>query len=98
VRAAVCDDGVEITIADGGPGVPERDREAIFTPFFTTKEHSTGLGLAIAREFVRRQHAPGGRLPARLHGRMRQRGRRSPGTVRRRAGVYGRLPALVSHG
>ncbi len=52
VAATVRDGGVEITVADGGPGIPEGDREAIFTPFFTTKEHGTGLGLAIAREFV----------------------------------------------
>jgi signal transduction histidine kinase len=59
VRAEVRNGGAEITIADAGPGVPERDREAIFTPFFTTKEHGTGLGLAIAREFV---EAHGGTL------------------------------------
>jgi two-component system sensor histidine kinase TtrS len=39
--------------------VPQQDREAIFTPFFTTKEQGTGLGLAIAREFT---EAHGGRL------------------------------------
>jgi signal transduction histidine kinase len=59
VRAAAGDGDIEVTVADAGPGVPERDREAIFTPFFTTKEHGTGLGLAIAREFV---NAHGGRL------------------------------------
>jgi signal transduction histidine kinase len=59
VVATLRDGSVEITVADGGPGIPERDREAIFTPFFTTKEHGTGLGLAIAREFVR---AHGGTL------------------------------------
>lgn len=52
VRAAVRDGRVEIAIADHGPGIPERDQEAVFTPFFTTKEHGTGLGLAIARQFV----------------------------------------------
>jgi len=59
VRAGVRDGWAEIAIADTGPGVPEADREAIFTPFFTTKEHGTGLGLAIARGFV---EAHGGRL------------------------------------
>lgn len=64
VRAEVRDGGVEVTIADRGAGVPERDREAIFTPFFTTKEHGTGLGLAIAREFV---EAHGGTLTVEGH-------------------------------
>ena len=46
------DGGVEIEVCDQGPGVAAGDREAVFTPFFTTKEHGTGLGLAIAREFT----------------------------------------------
>jgi signal transduction histidine kinase len=59
VRAEVRNGGAEISITDCGPGIPEGDREAIFTPFFTTKEHGTGLGLAISREFV---EAHGGTL------------------------------------
>ena len=59
VRVAAHDGSAEIAIADGGTGVRPEDREAIFTPFFTTKEHGTGLGLAIAREFA---EAHGGRL------------------------------------
>lgn len=58
-RGEVADGVAEIVISDHGPGVPERDREAIFTPFFTTKEQGTGLGLAIAREFT---EAHGGTL------------------------------------
>jgi signal transduction histidine kinase len=59
VCAAQRNGGVEVAVSDQGPGVPERDREAVFTPFFTTKEHGTGLGLAIARQFT---EAHGGRL------------------------------------
>jgi signal transduction histidine kinase len=59
VDTRVRDHRAEISITDQGPGVPAPDREAIFTPFFTTKEHGTGLGLAIAREFT---EAHGGRL------------------------------------
>ncbi len=59
VQAIQSDGHVEIRVSDRGPGVPEKDREAVFTPFFTTKEHGTGLGLAIAREFT---DAHGGRL------------------------------------
>jgi signal transduction histidine kinase len=59
VRVAVRDGWAEVTVTDQGPGVPEPDREAVFTPFFTTKERGTGLGLAIARVFT---EAHGGRL------------------------------------
>lgn len=35
-----------IYVEDDGPGVPLKDREKIFEPFFTSKEKGTGLGLA----------------------------------------------------
>jgi len=53
VHAGAVDDGVEVSVADRGAGVAAAEREAIFAPFFTTKEQGTGLGLAIAREFAR---------------------------------------------
>lgn len=39
-----------ITIRDTGPGVPAEASE--FTPFFTTKPHGQGLGLALVREIL----------------------------------------------
>jgi len=51
--------GVEIEVADRGPGVPENLRERIFEPFFTTRSNGTGLGLAVARQIA---EAHGGRL------------------------------------
>ena len=44
---------VRIAVRDDGPGVPSALREKIFTPFFTTREKGTGLGLAFVREIVR---------------------------------------------
>jgi two-component system NtrC family sensor kinase len=38
---------VEITVSDTGGGIPEKDLDRIFDPFFTSKESGTGLGLAI---------------------------------------------------
>lgn len=35
---------------DNGPGVPEKLRESIFKPFFTTKAHGTGLGLSFVKK------------------------------------------------
>jgi signal transduction histidine kinase len=43
---------VEATIADEGCGIPECDKEEIFSPFFTTKRHGTGLGLSISKSIV----------------------------------------------
>lgn len=45
---------VRITVADTGPGVPERAREHLFKPFQgSVRRGGTGLGLAIAAELVR---------------------------------------------
>jgi PAS domain S-box-containing protein len=56
------DGGVEIRIADTGPGIPEPIRDKIFNPFFTTKPvgKGTGQGLAIARSVIVEKH--GGQL------------------------------------
>ncbi len=43
-------EGLEISVEDNGPGVPEEKREEIFKPFFTTKQKGTGLGLALAKK------------------------------------------------
>ena len=42
----------QIEVGDNGPGVPERMRQDIFLPFFTTKAEGTGVGLSLARQVV----------------------------------------------
>jgi C4-dicarboxylate-specific signal transduction histidine kinase len=51
IRIAVTGDryGVQIAVSDRGTGIPEQAREQLFHPFFTTKTHGTGLGLASSR-------------------------------------------------
>ena len=44
--------GVEVSVSDSGPGIAEAHRAQIFNPFFTTKLHGTGLGLASARSII----------------------------------------------
>jgi two-component system, NtrC family, sensor histidine kinase PilS len=39
-----------IDVIDRGPGIPPAVAERLFTPFYTTSEHGTGLGLYIAKQ------------------------------------------------
>src|SRR3569832_242473 len=52
LRAARDGARVRVHVEDDGAGVPTDLREKIFTPFFTTREKGTGLGLAFVREIV----------------------------------------------
>lgn len=40
---------VIVTVADRGPGIRAEDRRQVFEPFFTRKEHGTGLGLPVVQ-------------------------------------------------
>ncbi|WP_223292690.1 sensor histidine kinase [Breznakiella homolactica] len=41
-----------LSIKDAGKGIPESEQSKIFTPYFTTKESGTGLGLPIVERIV----------------------------------------------
>ena len=45
-------DGVQLVLADTGPGVPDTLREEIFNPFVTTKKTGVGLGLSIVSKII----------------------------------------------
>jgi signal transduction histidine kinase len=45
--------GLELTVWNTGPEVPEADRVRLFSPWFTTRSDGTGLGLAVTQRIVR---------------------------------------------
>jgi signal transduction histidine kinase len=46
-------DVVAVIVSDSGPGIPEAIIDKVATPFFTTKEDGSGLGLSIVTRIVR---------------------------------------------
>ncbi len=52
-------DGVWVSVADTGGGIPQELLNRIFEPFYTTKKKGSGLGLMIVQRIVR---AHGGRI------------------------------------
>jgi signal transduction histidine kinase len=53
VSTGLRDGHVEVTIADTGRGIPEKNLELVFTPFFSTKHGGTGLGLPIMTHIIK---------------------------------------------
>jgi signal transduction histidine kinase len=43
---------LRISVSDNGPGIPDAVAPRIFRPFFTTKAHGTGLGLALVQKII----------------------------------------------
>jgi signal transduction histidine kinase len=56
VSTSLAEGGVEVAVADTGPGVPPEIREHLFEPFVTTKAEGkgTGLGLSTVASVVER--------------------------------------------
>lgn len=50
-------DKVILQVADQGEGIPDEIMEKLGTPFFTTKENGTGLGLAVCYGIAERHQA-----------------------------------------
>jgi signal transduction histidine kinase len=44
--------GYSVEVHDNGPGITPENQQKLFSPFFTTKENGTGLGLLISRKLV----------------------------------------------
>lgn len=61
VTAQFEDGMVSVAVADNGIGIASADPDAIFEPYFTTREKGTGLGLAISRTII---ETHGGKITA----------------------------------
>lgn len=75
ITTGTASDGrAEVSIADDGPGVPEKDRQRIFERFVTTRPGGNGLGLSTSREIAQAhggtlilEDTPGGGATFTLH-------------------------------
>ncbi len=56
---------VRLTVEDSGPGIPDELRERVFEPFVSTKQHGTGLGLAVSYGIIERHQGKLSVIPAR---------------------------------
>ena len=61
IRLSACRDEfdaqwVDISVADNGPGIDKEHIKQIFEPFYTTRSHGTGLGLAVVKTVAQSHH------------------------------------------
>jgi len=56
ITVSVCTSAEEamaqVTITDSGPGIDRHTAHRIFEPFFSSKPHGLGMGLAISRTII----------------------------------------------
>jgi two-component system, NtrC family, sensor histidine kinase HydH len=64
IHCAATQEMCRIVVHDSGPGFSADAMENAFTPFYTTKEQGTGLGLAVSHRIV---ELHGGRIAIRNH-------------------------------
>jgi len=43
---------VHIVVADNGVGMTDKQMKDLFKPFYTSKQHGTGLGLVIVKKML----------------------------------------------
>jgi signal transduction histidine kinase len=56
LETRVNEDRVELMIKDTGGGISTSQIENLFVPFFTTKNHGTGLGLSLCLSIAERHN------------------------------------------
>lgn len=53
VRTGTRGDKVMLQVADNGPGIPDKYRDRLFEPHFTTKPSGSGIGLFMSYGIIR---------------------------------------------
>jgi hypothetical protein len=56
VTAQAVGDGVDVAVADTGVGIPPENLNRVMEPLYSTKARGLGLGLAIARTILDKNH------------------------------------------
>jgi len=56
IRTRSDGDRARFEISDTGAGLTPEERDRLFTPYYTTKQHGTGLGLAVVQSVVSDHH------------------------------------------
>jgi two-component system, NtrC family, nitrogen regulation sensor histidine kinase NtrY len=59
VSGRAAGDYLEITIEDNGCGISAENQKKLFQPYFTTKKHGNGIGLALTERII---HLHGGKI------------------------------------
>jgi nitrogen fixation/metabolism regulation signal transduction histidine kinase len=59
IKAEEKNSRIRIQVEDNGPGIPDTIKDRIFIPFYSTKDHGSGIGLSLSRQIM---HNHGGSL------------------------------------
>jgi signal transduction histidine kinase len=54
LEVSVINEGISLTLTDGGPGLTEQALQQVFMPFFTTRPQGIGLGMALTDTLIQR--------------------------------------------
>jgi two-component system, NtrC family, nitrogen regulation sensor histidine kinase NtrY len=52
VKTELIDDRIVLSVEDNGNGISEENKKRLFQPYFTTKKHGSGIGLALTERIV----------------------------------------------
>lgn len=52
LKAQLKDNAVRMEVTDNGKGIPEKELQEIFVPFFSTKKEGSGIGLSLSKQIA----------------------------------------------